>query len=132
MAKNKKTILIIDDNDDFRIIMFKYLTDMGYNVMEAENGLDGLHKIRSSSNKPNLIILDIVMDTLDGIETYELIRENYVLKDMPIIFISGSEIYNEVKIKLGIKKINFLGKPIVFPVLNRMIKKLLNEEINEI
>lgn len=132
MTQNKKTILIIDDNDDFRTIMFKYLTDMGYNVMEAENGLDGLYKIRESANKPNLIILDIVMDTLDGVETYELIKENYVLKDMPIIFISGSEIYNEAKIKLGIKKINFLGKPIVFPVLNRMIKKLLNEEIKEI
>lgn len=124
----KKRILVVDDDKDFRDIMIKYLTDMGYEIIDAENGLEGLFKIREKGVKPDLIMLDIVMDTLNGIDTFQLIKENDILKEIPVIFISGSEVYNKFKQKTNLKNINFLAKPIVFPALNSLLEKLLKDK----
>jgi DNA-binding NtrC family response regulator len=125
MEDKRKCIVLIDDNDDFRNILYKYLTDSGYKVIEAENGLEGLYKVRDLDIKPNLFILDIIMDTLDGIDTYKLIKDNALLKHIPILLISGSEKAEKIKDDVEEEDIYFLSKPIVFSILSKMIKELL-------
>lgn len=128
MKTKKKCIVVIDDNEDFRNILLKYLTDIGYRVIEAENGLEGFYKIRELDITPDLFIIDIIMDTLDGIDTYRLIKDNENLMNVPIIMISGSERGEKINKVLN-EEVIFLSKPIVFSQLSSKIKELLSKEV---
>lgn len=77
-------ILIVDDDSEIRKITGIYLENEGYDVLKAENGEQALRLI--SENAIDLVLLDIMMPGMDGIETCIKIRENNV---MPIIFLSA-------------------------------------------
>jgi DNA-binding response OmpR family regulator len=76
-------ILVVDDDKDIRKIIRIYLEQQGYIIIEAEDGLDALDKVDESYD---LVILDVMMPNLDGIETCRRIRENFA---MPIIFLTA-------------------------------------------
>jgi DNA-binding response OmpR family regulator len=63
----KKTILIVDDQNAVRSLCREELSDEGYEVIEAKNGKEALGKLKD--NDPDLVILDIVMPEMDGMET---------------------------------------------------------------
>ncbi|NIS59834.1 MAG: response regulator [Proteobacteria bacterium] len=64
---DRKTILVVDDDETQRFLCQEILADEGYNVMLAKNGREALRIIEE--RKPDLVILDIVMPAMDGIET---------------------------------------------------------------
>lgn len=78
------TILVVDDELLIRKVIREYLESENYKVLEAENGLDALRVL--SSNKVNLIILDIMMPKMDGFVCLEEIRKT---KDIPVIMLSA-------------------------------------------
>ena len=78
-----KTILIVDDEDRMRRFMQMNLELEGYRIIEAENGLEALEKVRD--NLPNLVILDVMMPQLDGFEALRLIRET---SSVPVIMLT--------------------------------------------
>lgn len=78
------TILVVDDEILIRKVIREYLESENYKVLEAENGLDALRVL--SSNKVNLIILDIMMPKMDGFACLEEIRKT---KDIPVIMLSA-------------------------------------------
>ena len=78
------TILVADDELLIRKVIREYLESENYKVLEAENGLDALRVL--SSNKVNLIILDIMMPKMDGFACLEEIRKT---KDIPVIMLSA-------------------------------------------
>lgn len=78
------TILVVDDELLIRKVIREYLESENYKVLEAENGLDALRVL--SSNKVNLIILDIMMPKMDGFTCLEEIRKT---KDTPVIMLSA-------------------------------------------
>lgn len=77
-------LLIVDDDDEIRKVTGIYLENEGYEVLKAESGEQALKLI--SENSIDLVILDIMMPGMDGIETCMKIRENNI---MPIIFLSA-------------------------------------------
>lgn len=77
-------ILIVDDDSEIRKITGIYLENEGYEVLKAENGEEAIKLI--TEKEVDLILLDIMMPGMDGIETCMKIRENYI---MPIIFLSA-------------------------------------------
>lgn len=77
-------ILIVDDDSEIRKITGIYLENEGYEVLKAENGEQAIKLI--TEKEVDLILLDIMMPGMDGIETCMKIRENYI---MPIIFLSA-------------------------------------------
>jgi len=79
------TLLLIDDDDNFRSMLGELLTRKGYTVIEAQDGMDGLHKFREHS--PDLIITDIVMPEQDG--TGLILELKKLQSTTPIITISG-------------------------------------------
>ena len=87
MANEKKRILTIDDEPDERIYLTTVLEDNGYETDMAEDGNEGMEKVRAAP--PDLITLDITMPEKSGVKFYREIRKDPELGKIPIIVITG-------------------------------------------
>ena len=84
-----KKVLIVDDDDDVRKLVSKLVERSGYQAILAKNGVEGMDKIRE--DKPDLIILDILMPKQSGIRMYHELKTDEPLKDIPVIMLSAIE-----------------------------------------
>ena len=80
-------ILIVEDQEDNRMIMRDVLSAAGYELIEAVNGKDGVS--RAQSDRPDLILMDIQMPVLDGYEATRQIKADPNLKSTPIIAVTS-------------------------------------------
>ena len=95
MKKKDTTILLVDDELDILEIIGYNLSGEGYNVVTAQNGVEAIKKAKK--HKPKLIILDVMMPEMDGIEVCENIRKNEKNDDVLILFLTArSEDYSEL------------------------------------
>lgn len=83
-----KKITLIEDEIILRDLLESKLIKNGYIVESAENGEEGIKKLKE--NKPDLILLDIVMPKKDGFDVMEEVQKDDNLKDLPIIVVSNS------------------------------------------
>jgi CheY-like chemotaxis protein len=105
----KKTILIIDDEEDFCHFVKLNLEQTGnFEVLTASNGPDGINL--ANRYLPDLILLDIIMPTMTGTQVAESIRNNKATKDIPIIFVTAIVKRGEV----GARDYQFGGNYFVF------------------
>jgi len=104
-----KKILIIEDDEPLCWLLEKILTGK-YEPIIMKNGLEGLSWL-SDGNLPHLIISDINMPTLDGIELLENIRSSGILRDIPVIMLSASDEPEKRKRCLALGASNYLIKP---------------------
>jgi two-component system, OmpR family, alkaline phosphatase synthesis response regulator PhoP len=119
----KKTILVVDDEQDLLDLIEYNLRKEGYQVLKAEDGLEGIQAARD--HKPNLVLLDIMMPKMDGIEVCDVMRSDADLKHIPIIFLTArSDEKTEVE---GLDKgaDDFITKPISTTKLISRIKAVL-------
>ena len=84
---SKKTILAIDDEPDVLDFLRLVLEKSGYEVVTAPNGTDGL--IKAHVERPDLILLDIMMEEMDGWETLRLLRLDEECADIPVVIVSA-------------------------------------------
>ena len=91
----KKSILIVDDEEDIRDLLSYNLEKSGFNVDVASNGMECLSKIKS--NKPDLILLDVMMPEMDGLEVCEQIKSESTNADVLICFLTArGEDYSQI------------------------------------
>jgi len=83
----KKNILVVDDDIDVITFVSTVLEKIGYKVIGAKDGEEALSKIKS--NKPDLIILDILMPKQSGIKMYRELKTDESLKDIPVVILSA-------------------------------------------
>ena len=83
-----KNILIIDDSELVLAMAKDALEDAGYQVQTATNGIEANRYI-FSKNRPDLIIMDIMMPMLDGNEKAKILKENEMSRDIPILLLSS-------------------------------------------
>ncbi len=83
-----KKILIIEDEEIISNLLAKKLSQVGYEVRIAFNGKEGLEMLYKE--KPDLVLIDIVMPQKDGFETIAEMKSDQTLKDIPIIIVSNS------------------------------------------
>ena len=123
MKEKDIKILLVDDEPDILEIVGFNLTNAGYQVITAENGSEGVKKARQE--KPQLIILDVMMPEMDGIEACEQIRGIPELKDSIITFLTArGEDYSQVAgFEAGAD--DYITKPIKPKVLISKVKALL-------
>ena len=116
-------ILFVDDEPDILEIVGYNLSQEGYQVIKADNGKDGLKKAKK--HKPHLIILDVMMPEMDGVETCEAIRKQPELSNSIITFLTArSEDYSQVAgFEAGAD--DYITKPIKPKVLVSKVKALL-------
>jgi len=82
-----KKVLIVDDDVDIRKVVSKLVEKSGYEAIEAKNGVEGMGKVRE--DKPDLIILDMLMPKESGIRMYHELKTEGPLKDIPVIVLSA-------------------------------------------
>ncbi|CAI8164469.1 MAG: Alkaline phosphatase synthesis transcriptional regulatory protein PhoP [Bacteroidota bacterium] len=123
MKKKHTRILLVDDEPDILEILDYNLTSEGYQVEKAKNGLEALEKVEDW--KPHLVLLDVMMPEMDGIETCELLRKKSNLPNLAIVFLTArSEDYSQVAgLEAGAD--DYITKPIKPKVLVSKIKAIL-------
>ncbi len=116
-------ILVIDDKWENRSVLVNLLTPLGFEVLEASDGKDGLDKVHEKH--PDLILTDLVMPKMDGFELIRKLRKFSEFKDLPIIAISASvfELGPQHSMEAGSN--DFLVKPIRAEVLLDKIREHL-------
>ncbi len=122
--KNKDIkILLVDDEPDILEIVSYNLTAEGYEVITAKNGVDGVAKAKKK--QPHLIILDVMMPEMDGIEACEIMRSTPGLENSIITFLTArGEDYSQVAgFEAGAD--DYITKPIKPKVLVSKVKALL-------
>ncbi|MCC5846219.1 MAG: hybrid sensor histidine kinase/response regulator [Verrucomicrobia bacterium] len=80
-------ILIVDDHPTNIDVLFDYLSDLGYEVLVAEDGQSALERIHYA--RPDIILLDIMMPTMDGFDTCEQLKANPETRDIPVIYVTA-------------------------------------------
>jgi predicted ATPase/signal transduction histidine kinase/CheY-like chemotaxis protein/tRNA A-37 threonylcarbamoyl transferase component Bud32 len=106
----RQTILVIDDKDFNRSIVINFLEPLGFTVIEAINGQDGLDK--ALQLKPNAILMDLVMPVLDGFETTRQLRAIPELQHTIVIAISASVFEFNQQMSREAQCDDFVSKPI--------------------
>jgi len=98
-----KKILIIEDEIFLLNLLEKKLKDLGYDILKARDGFEGLDKIKKE--RPNLVLLDLVLPKKNGLDILREVKKDSNLSNIPIIVISNSGELTEIeKIKkLGAK-----------------------------
>ncbi|MDC8785570.1 response regulator [Roseateles koreensis] len=86
---SNKTILVVDDSDSIRLNMAEVLTEAGYGVIVAEDGLDGLAKL--AQEKVSLVVSDLNMPHMDGITMVQQMRAQTASQYLPVIMVSTEE-----------------------------------------
>jgi len=120
----KKKILIVDDDKDVLSVLEKRLTVEKYSVITANNGQDAI--ILAKAQRPDLIMLDIIMPGIDGAEVAGKLREDPETKNIPVIFLTCMLTPEEEKQKRHHVAGNiFIAKPYDIKELLSEIKKIV-------
>ena len=119
----QKRILVVDD-DTMNLVRTKIILGKYYNVLLAESGEEALNKIKSE--KIDLILLDIEMPNMNGIETFERMKDYSV--EIPVIFLTASGYKEDVLSALKLGAANYLKKPFYPEELLKRVAKEFEKE----
>lgn len=123
-APPKKKILIVEDSNTTRKIIDRILTEGGYETAEAANGMEALAEM--SHNRPDLILLDIIMPGMDGYKVLSLIKKSEDSKDIPVILLtSRDQLFDKIRGKMSSAD-QYLTKPFKPPELLEAVARHLN------
>lgn len=133
MKKEPKKILVVDDNPGMLKVLDKWLKVAGYQVIEAWDGRMGLEMTRRE--KPDLILLDILMPAMDGKSFVKALQKEAEIKHIPVIFITvcidlEKDKGNETIEVEGVLYPGF-AKPLHNARLLSLIRKTLNRRANQ-
>jgi CheY-like chemotaxis protein len=121
------SILIVEDNDDFRQLLLSFVERKGYEAIGAANGSEALDIL--TNTRPALILMDLSMPVTDGFTAAHKLREQQGLRHIPIIFLTaygelGIELYQDMDLMEG-GKIEYLPKPVDVQLLEDLIARLI-------
>ncbi|NOQ76480.1 MAG: EAL domain-containing protein [Methylococcaceae bacterium] len=119
----KQHILLVDDDTSFRLITHSALTASSFVVDEASNGVQALEHVKQQ--KPDLILLDAIMEPLDGFETCRLLREQAKMVDVPIIMTTGLNDIDAINRAFESGASDFMVKPINYSILIHRLSFIL-------
>jgi CheY-like chemotaxis protein len=111
MSKDSKSILVVDDNEDIRSLLSLVLLKEGYEVVLASDGAEALEKIKAT--KPDLILLDVMMPGLSGLDVLSIIRDDKDKKinEIPIMMITAKSTIADIDIAVELGASSYIIKP---------------------
>ena len=120
---SRRRILLVEDSEDNRQMMRRLLEMSGYDVIEAVNGEQAVHK--AADDGPDLILMDLSLPRVDGLAATRLIRQMPKLKKVPIVVVSAHDTsdFHAEALKSGCNE--YVTKPIDFGQLELLLKRLV-------
>ena len=109
-ASNGQTLLLVEDNEDNRIIYCTVLRHLGYEVIEAQDGVKAVELARSV--QPDLILMDISIPRMDGWEATRILRGDPRTSDIPIIALTAHALADDRERATEVGFSSYLAKPI--------------------
>lgn len=124
-----QTILYAEDEPELRSLMVKILDEHGFYVIEAKNGMEAINHFNNAANKIDLVITDVVMPQMTGVELFEKLRERR--SDLPFIFTSGYSKQEVTKEGCLPENTRFIDKPFSFNEVIADVSALLKQANNK-
>jgi len=118
-SNGKKTVLLVEDNEDNRIVYSTILRHFGYTVTEALNGEEGISKARAE--KPDLILMDISIPVIDGWEATQVLKHDPATNDIPIIALTAHALASDREKAMEVGCEDYDTKPVE---LSRLLGKI--------
>lgn len=118
-----RTVLVADDNGDTRRVVRWMLEQKGYAVIEAADGRQAV--AAAVSQRPDLILMDLIMPILDGFDAIRQVREHEELRGVPVIAMTARDVATSRDRAEDLGFNQYLSKPLDFLRLNIVIEKLL-------
>ena len=127
--KDKKTVLVVDDEQSIRELLVFNLQKEGYDTLEAEDGVTAVDL--AIGKKPDLIMLDVMLPKLDGISVCKKIRYALNISNIPIIMISAKDEESDKIVGLEMGADDYITKPFqIREVMARVKANLRKAELN--
>ena len=128
------TVLVIDDEAPIRLLCRVNLEAEGMTVLEAANGLDGFEQAKSE--RPDVILLDVMMPGLDGWQVAERLLEDEETAEIPIVFLTARAEFRDRARGLDIGGIDYVTKPFnpleLAPLVRDLLDRLARGERDEL
>lgn len=115
--------LVIDDDDLMRMMLKEALTPLGLKVIEAADGVAGIELF--TANSPDLVMLDLLMPGLDGVEVCRRLRALPDAQIVPIVMMTGQDDRSSIDHCFAAGATDFIAKPIAWPLLPHRVRFLL-------
>ena len=106
--KKKEKILVVEDEEILLTALKEELESGGYEMEGAGDGEEGLQKVKSF--KPDLILLDLVMPRMDGMEMLQKLKEDAETKDIPVVILTNLSDYDRISEALSLGAMDYLVK----------------------
>ena len=124
-VENKPRILIVDDSEFNRAILREILQET-YDIIEADDGKEALHKINEYGMEISLVLLDIIMPEKDGFEVLKYMTEEHLISDIPVIMISSEDSANYIRRAYEMGVSDYINRPfdanIVYQRVSNIVK----------
>lgn len=129
IEKDKKTILVVDDEESIMELLVFNLQKEGYNTLEAYDGVTAVEM--AINEKPDLILLDVMIPKLDGISVCKKIRYALNISNIPILMISAKDTESDKIVGLEMGADDYITKPFqIREVMARIKANLRKAELN--
>jgi CheY-like chemotaxis protein len=122
-TERAQTVLIVEDNEDNRIVYSTMLRHFGFAVDEAENGAEGILKARS--NLPDVILMDIAIPLVDGWEAVQRLKKDPTTAHIPIVALTAHAMPADRERAIQVGCDGYLAKPCEPRAVVEEVKRLL-------
>jgi CheY-like chemotaxis protein len=113
------TVLVVDDDPDTCLLLQTYLGLAGFNVLTASNGRDALTQL--AETRPSVILLDLMMPIMDGVEFRRRQQRDIRLRDIPVVCLSARHDARQTAAQLGFTE--FISKPFELEALGAAVRR---------
>jgi two-component system, cell cycle response regulator DivK len=120
---SQKQVLLVEDNDDNRLIYATILCHYGYIVVQAPNGLDGVNM--ADLHRPDLIIMDISLPIIDGLEATRRIRANPNTARIPVLAVTAHALDSDRERVIDAGCNQYLAKPVEPRHLLQQVERMI-------
>ena len=107
--QTQRTVLVVEDDEEIRRFIAGFLRTDGFRVLEASNGEEGLARARSGY--PDVVVSDVMMPVMSGVQMVQALREHPETSDLPVIFLTARNEMDATVSGLGAGANDYVGKP---------------------
>jgi CheY-like chemotaxis protein len=125
MTSPEKTVLIIEDETDAAELFAEMMRVSGFRVLKTSTSMPALHLI--ASEQPDVVILDIMMPEISGLDILREMRQDPGLANIPVVVVSAKSMPADIKIGMEAGASMYLTKPVGFLELKEAVERALNK-----